>query len=132
LQLLTDVLTPRYFQLKGGADFIVEVDAAGPHIARVKGELRTLQPGTMNIPRLDEVIARLPDRWSLLKRTGAESALGVLRDYRYDSGKIDFWFVEGQGKLNASFAGPEGARQVELFVHGDESAEGRWKQGVTR
>lgn len=129
LQKMTHALTPENLQLSGKANFTVEIDAVASHISRVKGELHIPQPGLLRVPRLDALAASLPEKWGILKRSGIESALAVVQNYRYDAGKIDFWFVEGQGKLQAYLQGPQGKRTVDIYLHGDESPYGRWKKG---
>lgn len=128
LQKLTDVIAPQNFRLTGPANFTIEVDAAGSRIDRVKGALESKKAGVLTISKIDDFLANIPENWSLFKQTGTRAALEVLRDFRYTSAKADFWFVENQGKLTLRLPGEGGSRNLEIYLHADESPDGHWKK----
>jgi hypothetical protein len=129
LAQLTAVLAPKNVTMTGRADLRVEVDASGSKIDRVRGDIIADKPRELTIRKLDEFIDDLPPEWSELKRSGATIALETLRDFQYDRVNADFWFVEEQGRFNLKLPGPQGSRNLSLFLHADSTADGRWKLG---
>lgn len=129
---LTDVLFPQNLRLTGDADFTVEVDARSSLIDRVKGHLSSKTPGTLRITKIDQFLENLPDHWGSLKKSGAVAALETLRDFSYQSAEANFWFVENQGKLTLRLPGDRGSRNLDLFLHADESPDGLWKKPSTQ
>jgi hypothetical protein len=129
LQQLTDVLAPESFRLTGRASLQVEVDAAGSKIERVRGSLDAPEGGQMKVAHLDRFLEELPPTWGLLRRSATTIGLETLRDFSFEKAEGRFWFVEEQGRLTLRLPGQNGSRNFELFVHADETADGRWKLG---
>ncbi|MEI6073750.1 MAG: hypothetical protein WCS31_18360 [Verrucomicrobiae bacterium] len=127
LRQLTDVLAPKNFRMSGPLDFNLQMDAFGSNIERVKGSFRATKPGRMEIGKLDDLLANLPDSWSNLKRSSTRLALESLRDFDYDQADGDLWAVRGQGILGLKLQGPLGSRKFDIVLHADESDQGRWK-----
>ncbi len=117
LRKFTDVATPGNLSLNSRADFAVQVNAAGPKIQRVLGSFETKSPGLLQIPRLEELIKRMPPEWSSLKRDIARIGLDALRVFRYEEGRAKFWFIEKHGRLNLALVGAEGSRVFDVVLH---------------
>lgn len=126
LAALTDVLAPQNLRLTGPADFSIQADALGNSIERVRGDLRA-DPGRMVITKLDDLLANIPPDWTALKSSSTRIALETLRDFDYDSGRCDFWFVQSQGVIDLRLQGPTGSRNFEVYIHADETTDGLWK-----
>ena len=118
LKALTDVIAPESFQMEGPANLKVEINATGPRLDRMVGSFTTTAPGKMNITRLSPVIEALPEEWTSLKRDISRIGLEVLRDFHYEQGGADFWFLGDQGQLNLDLQGPQGSRKFSVFLHG--------------
>jgi len=92
------------------------------------GEFQTPRPGRMVIKKLDDMLARIPDTWNLLKQSSTRIALKALRDFEYDEGSGKFWFVNSQGILQLKLQGPQGSRTFDVVLHSDDTPQGRWKK----
>ena len=128
LREVTNVLSPQNFQLTGPMEFRLQMDAKGRNVERVLGELRATKPGKMVIEKIDDLLARIPPTWNLIKQSSTRIALQTLRDFEYTKASGDFWFVQSQGQLRLTLQGPAGSRNFEVVLHADDSPKGRWKQ----
>ncbi len=128
LRELTDIISPQNFQLSGPLDFRLQMDAKRRDIERVLGDFRAAKPGKMVIRKIDDLLARIPTTWHLLKQSSTRIALETLRDFDYTKGGGDFWFVGSQGVLRLKLQGPTGSRNFEIVLHAEDSPQGRWKQ----
>lgn len=128
LRRLTNILSPQNFQMTGPLDFKLQMDARGKAIERIVGELKTPKPGKMVIKKLDDMLARIPPTWNLLKQSSTRLALEALRDFKYDKGSGKFWFVNSQGILQLKLQGPQGSRTFDVVLHSDDTPQGRWKK----
>jgi hypothetical protein len=128
LRELTNIISPENFQLSGPLEFRLQMDAKSRSVERVLGDFRATKPGKMVIGKLDDLLARIPPTWNLLKQSSTRIALETLRDFDYTKAGGDFWFVESQGVLRLKLQGPTGSRNFEVVLHADDSPQGRWKQ----
>jgi len=128
LKRFTDVIAPQNFRMTGPLDFKLQMDAFGRRIERIKGKFNAPKPGHLNIGKLDDLLADIPDTWSNLKKSSTRLIMETLRDFDYTKAGGDLWFVENQGILGLKLQGPLGSRNFEVVLHADESQEGRWKQ----
>jgi hypothetical protein len=128
LREVTNIISPQNFQLTGPMDFRLQMDARGRNIERVLGELRATKPGTMVIGKIDDLLAKIPPTWNVIKQSSTRIALQTLRDFEYNKASGDFWFVESQGQVRLTLQGPTGSRNFEIVLHADDSPQGRWKQ----
>lgn len=128
LRSLTNVISPQNFQMTGPLNFKMQMDALGKSIERIGGDMQTPKPGKMVIKKLDDMLARIPDSWTLLKQSSTRIALEALRDFNYDKGSGNFWFVRQQGILQLKLQGPQGSRNFDIVLHADDSPLGRWKK----
>ena len=128
LREVTNIISPENFQLTGPMDFRLQMDAKARNIDRVLGELRATKPGKMVIGKIDDLLARIPPTWNLIKQNSTRIALQTLRDFEYSKASGDFWFVESQGRVRLTLQGPTGSRNFEVVLHADDSPQGRWKQ----
>ncbi|MCX7868848.1 MAG: hypothetical protein N2322_02750, partial [Terrimicrobiaceae bacterium] len=122
LRRLTRAIAPDRFLMSGRLGFQAAVDASGAEVRRVKGSLVAASGGRVEIPKLDELLAAIPSDWPALRQSGAELALRTLRDFDFESGKGEFWFAGGRGRLGLELRGPAGSRKVDVVLHGDSSA----------
>jgi hypothetical protein len=128
LREVTNIISPQNFQLSGPMEFRLQMDAKGRNIDRVLGELRATKPGKMVISKIDDLLARIPPTWNLIKQGSTRIALQTLRDFEYTKASGDFWFVQSQGQLRLTLQGPTGSRNFDVVLHADDSPQGRWKQ----
>ncbi len=129
-QSFTDVVSPQNFRMTGPLDFKVQTNASGKQIERVKGDFVLRSKGKMEIRKLDAMMADIPDTWSQIKQSSTRIALQTLRDYPYDSGRGDFWFVDSQGVFQMRLDGPLGKRSFGVVLHADDTKQGRWQDTV--
>lgn len=127
-QRFTDVVSPQNFRMTGPMDFKLQTNALGKRIDRIKGDFSLAQKGKMEIRKLDDMLARIPDTWTNIKKSSTRIALDALRDYPYDKGAGDFWFVDKQGIFKLRLEGPTGKRNFDIVLHADDTGDGRWKQ----
>ena len=131
LRELTNILSPQNFQLSGPMEFRLQMDARSHNIERVLGDFRATKPGKMVIGKIDDLLARIPSTWNLVKQGSTRIALQTLRDFEYKKAQGDFWFVDSQGVLRLTLQGPTGSRNFEVVLHADDSPRGRWKNRPT-
>lgn len=132
LEKLTDIMAPHNFHMTGPLDFTGQVNAESKDIRRVKGRIETKAPGRMEIGKIDDLLARIPPTWSNLKRDSLRVALEAIRDFDYEKGSGDFWFIDGQGIFDLKLQGPLGSRTFQTVLHSDESSTGAWSQTTPR
>ena len=128
LREVTNIISPQNFQLTGPVEFRLQMDAKGRNVERVLGELRTTTPGKMVIGKIDDLLARIPPTWNLIKQSSTRIALQTLKDFEYTKASGDFWFVQSQGQLRLTLQGPAGSRNFDVILHPEDSPEGRWKR----
>ncbi len=123
---LTDIMAPHNFQMTGPLDFEGQVNAESRSIRRLKGHLETQAPGRITFGKIDQLLARIPTRWSPIKRDSLRIALEAMRDFDYYTGSGDFWFTDGQGIFDLKLQGPLGSRTFQTVLHDGESNTGTW------
>lgn len=128
LREVTNIISPQNFQLTGPMEFRLQMDAKGRNIERVLGELRATKPGRMVIGKIDDLLARIPPTWNLIRQSSIRIALQTLRDFEYTKARGDFWFVQSQGQLRLTLQGPAGSRNFDVVLHAEDSPQGRWKR----
>ena len=128
LREVTNIISPQNFQLTGPMEFRLQMDAKGRNVERVLGELRATKPGKMVIGKIDDLLARIPPTWNLIKQSSTRIALETLRDFEYTKASGDFWFVQSQGQLRLTLQGPAGSRNFDVILHAEDSPQGRWKR----
>lgn len=117
LEKFTDVATPGNLHLKGQGSIELQVNADGPKIQRVLGNFATTGSGLLAIPKLEEIVERLPSDWSSLKRDITRIGIDALREFRYEEGNAKFWFIDKHGRLNMTLTGAEGSRKFDVVLH---------------
>ena len=132
LKKLTDILAPENFGMTGPLGFKMQMNAVGRRIDRVKGQFQTSSPGRLRIGKIDDLLQRIPDNWSNLKKSSLRLALENARDFDYATCVGNFWFVQDQGVLDLKLRGPLGSRTFETFLHADDSPDGLWKKSTIR
>ena len=126
LRELTDIIAPDNFRLTGPVDFKLQLDAFGRAIQRAKGSFRARKPGRMEIGKIDDFLANIPDAWSQLKKSSMKIALTSLRNFDYEKAEGKLWFAQGQGVLGLELQGALGSRTFDIVLHADDSGQSRW------
>lgn len=128
LRALTDIVSPQNFRMTGPITFTLQMDAQGKTFDRILGKMEVPKPGKLTITKLDTFLDDLPSSWTALKRDTTRIGLEALRDFEYDSGTGNFWFVRSQGIFRLKLQGPQGSRSFDVVLHSDDSPQGQWKQ----
>ena len=122
LRQLTDLIAPENFSLSGPLDVVLQTNARAREIDRIEGTYTAPRPGRMEIGKIDDLLARIPDEWSGIKKSAMRVALENLRDFDYDSGSGALSFAGGQGVFDLKLQGPLGSRKFTVNLHADGSA----------
>jgi hypothetical protein len=117
LKKVTDVMAPGSFGMDGPADFKLEANGASSSLERLRGSLRAVRRGKMQIGKLDQILADIPSDWYWLKRETTRILLETLRDFTYDTGDASFWYLNDEGNLKLTLQGPAGSRNIDLVLH---------------
>jgi hypothetical protein len=117
LKKVTDVMAPGSFGMDGPAEFKLEANGASSSLERLRGSLRAVRRGKMQIGKLDQILADIPGDWYWLKRETTRILLETLRDFTYDTGDASFWYLNDEGNLKLTLQGPAGSRNVDLVLH---------------
>jgi hypothetical protein len=117
LKKVTDVMAPGSFTMDGPAEFKLEANGASSSLERLKGNLRAVRRGKMQIGKLDQILADIPNDWYWLKRETTRIVLETLRDFTYDTGDASFWYLNDEGNLKLTLQGPLGSRNIDLVLH---------------
>ncbi len=121
LKSLTDVIAPENFSMSGPLDVVLQTNARAREIDRIAGTYSAPKPGRMEIGKIDDLLARIPEEWSGLKKSAMRVALENLRDFDYDSGGGALSFAGGQGVFDLKLQGPLGSRKFTINLHADGS-----------
>ena len=87
LREVTNVISPQNFQMTGPMEFRLQMDAKGRNVERVLGEFRATKPGKMVIGKIDDLLARIPPTWNLIKQSSTRIALGDAAGLRIHQGE---------------------------------------------
>lgn len=117
LKKVTDVMAPGSFGMDGPAEFKLEANGASSSLERLRGSLRAVRRGKMQIGKLDQILADIPGDWYWLKRETTRILLETLRDFTYDTGDASFWYLNDEGNLKLTLQGPAGSRNIDLVLH---------------
>lgn len=120
LKKVTDVMAPGNFALDGPAEFKLEASGLSSSLERLRGSLRAMRGGKMQIGKLDQILADIPNDWYWVKRETTRILLETLRDFTYDTGNASFWYLNDEGNLKLTLQGPLGSRNIDLVLHGAE------------
>lgn len=121
LKKFTDVMAPGNFVMDGPADFKLEVNGVASSLERLRGNLRIVRGGKMQISKLDKLLADIPVDWYWVKRELTRILLETLRDFTYDTGDASFWYVNDEGNLKLTLHGPSGSRNIDVVLHSAEA-----------
>ncbi len=127
MEPITRVLAPENFVMDGTISGKLVSNGKGLELGTTTGELQSVTPGRIEITKLEELLAALPEEWTQLKRSLTELALNGLKAFDYDKaqGRIDM--INRHGKINLDLRGPTGSRVFNLHLHdwreGKEKAE---------
>ncbi len=127
MEPITRVLAPENFVMDGTISGKLVSNGKGLELGATTGELQSVTPGRIEITKLEEVLAALPEEWTQLKRSLTELALNGLKAFDYDKaqGRIDM--INRHGKIKLDLRGPTGSRVFNLHLHdwreGKEKAE---------
>lgn len=123
---ITGALTPENFLMEGKVNAKLVSQGKGLLFGETTGEVRALSPGRIHVTKLDDVIADLPEGWSQLKKSTTRLSLDTLKEFAYDTGQADLYFLNQDGWLRLDLEGPSGSRRFEVHAHdwrkGGESA----------
>ncbi len=114
---VAEMLAPEYIIIDGGVSGTVVVHGQQKNIEEVDGSLRWEQPGSLTVVAIDDVLEKLPEEWSELKRQLAEVSLTAFRHYNYDSGICLFRYGPPASFLDLKFASPQGGRHFSIRWH---------------
>lgn len=117
LKELTDVIAPENFSMSGPLDVVLQTNARAREIDRISGTYSAPKPGRLEIRKIDDLLARIPDEWSGLKKSAMRVALENIRDFHYDSGGGALSFAGGQGVFDLKLQGPLGYRKFTVNLH---------------
>ena len=123
LKKVTDVMAPGNFAMDGPGDFKLEASGASSSLDRLRGSLRAVRRGKMQVGKLDQILADIPVNWYWLKRESTRILLETLRDFTYDTGDASFWFLNDEGNLKLTLQGPTGSRNIDVVLHGAEDRQ---------
>lgn len=114
---ITKILAPENFLMDGKINAKLVSAGVGKELGETWGEVEPLTPGRVQVTKLEELIAGLPEGWSQLKRSVSRLGLETLKDFAYDTGRADLYFLNQDGWLRLDLEGPTGSRRLELYAH---------------
>ncbi|MCB1228693.1 MAG: hypothetical protein KDN19_00410 [Verrucomicrobiae bacterium] len=120
---VTTVVAPDNFVMDGKVNAKLVSEGRGLVFGETWGEIDTLSPGRIDFTKLNEVIQDLPDDWSQLKRSATRLCLDTLKQFDYQTGKGDLYFVNRDGWLRLDLEGESGSRKLELYAHDWRAAD---------
>jgi hypothetical protein len=117
LRQLTDVIAPENFSMSGPLDLVLQTNARARDIQRIQGSYSAPSPGRMEIRKIDDLLARIPEEWAALKKSAMRLALENMRDFDYDHAGGTISFAGGQGEIDLKLQGPLGSRKFSTYLH---------------
>ncbi len=125
---VTEVVAPDNFLMEGEVNAKLVSEGKGLVFGETWGEIEALSPGRIDFTKLGEFIADLPEEWSQLKKSATRLSLETLKEFDYETGRGDLYFMNQDGWLKLDLEGKTGSRRLELYAHdwrgGDASTEG--------
>lgn len=117
LDAITRILVPENLLWSGKANFSLTTKGFRQEVQELKGELKGEGSGTFTITKLDEMLKRIPEDWSPLRRSIMELGLVTVRDFAYESARGRFDYQERAGSLRLELEAPETRRLLEIELH---------------
>lgn len=114
---VTEVVAPDNFIMDGEVNAKLVSEGNGLIFGETWGEIEAVSPGRIDFTKLDEFIADLPDDWSILKKSTTKLSLETLKQFDYQSGRGDLYFLNQDGWLRLDLEGDSGSRRLELYAH---------------
>ena len=121
---ITEIVAPESFIMDGKIDAKLVSEGRGLVFGETWGEIRTLSPGRIDFSKMNDVINSLPEDWNQLKRSATELSLGTLKEFEYEAGTGDLYFVNRDGWLRLDLEGESGSRVFEMYAHDWRGPEG--------
>ncbi|MCB1234980.1 MAG: hypothetical protein KDM91_07900 [Verrucomicrobiae bacterium] len=114
---ITRAIAPEQFVMDGKVSGKLVSEGRNLVFGETYGELVSLTPGRINVTKVDDLLENLPESWSAWKKSFAKIGFDVLKDFDYDEGRGDLYFLNRDGWLRLALEGPEGARKFNLYAH---------------
>ncbi len=111
---ISDRLSPGNVVLDGKVNGTFVVSGLQKEIRRFYGEVDFDSPGELTITAIDELIGRLPDHWSPLKKEISQVSLKAFQNYRYDQGKCEFNYAPPKSFVQLRMDGDQGTRNFDV------------------
>lgn len=111
---LSDRLSPENVVLDGTVNGTFVVSGLQKEIRRFYGDLDFKSPGELTITAIDDLLARLPDHWSPLKKELSQVSLKAFQNYRYDQGKCEFNYAPPKSFVQLRMDGEQGTRNFDV------------------
>ncbi len=114
---LTDAIAPETFLMEGKVSLNLVSEGRNKVLGETTGDFTTETKGYFDITKFDEILDRLPDDWTNIKKSVTELALVGLRRFDYDKGVGNLDLVGQDGLFALRFTGPYGLRELNLHLH---------------
>lgn len=117
VRAIAEKLSPQHILVDGPVSGVFVVDGRQKEITAASGDLIWNKPGRMTVLAIDDLLARLPEGWTSLKKDAAGIALSAFRDYDYHAGACRFRYGPPSSYLDLQFDGLQGKREFSLRWH---------------
>ncbi len=114
---LTQTIAPEQFFMEGKVNAKIVSEGVGLEFGETSGDFQILEPGRFNVTKLDDMLKSLPDEWSVLQRSLTELGIETLKEFNYESGGGELYFLNRDGWLQLNLKGETGKREVNINVH---------------
>lgn len=122
---ITQAVTPENFLMDGKVNAKLVSEGRKLDFGETWGDVKALSPGRIDVAKLAKIIEDLPKEWPMWRISSTKLGLETLKEFAYDTGKGDLYFVGQDGWLRLDLRGPAGSRVVNFYAH-----DWRKKNGV--
>jgi hypothetical protein len=110
-------LTPQYLAISGRLDGKLLVKAQSRDIQSTQFDLKLVDRGRLEIRSIDDMLKKIPDEWSSLKKVMTTALLSSFRNYDYTSGILNLSYAKPDSALLLDLKGRQGDRKFDVKWH---------------
>jgi len=111
---VTDLLSPEDFKMNGSVRGDFQVLGKSREIDGFNGTIQLNHPGVMLIPAAQQMLDRIPQNWSTLKKDFAKIPVDAFKRFDYTQGACTFSYMPPESYLFLNLDGLQGKRRFDI------------------
>lgn len=107
-------LAEGHFEMTGLMNLDLRVNAKSTVFGKSTGKIWLTGGGQMVIPAIDDVLQKLPETWSPLRKQMTQIGLEAFKTFDYTSGTFDLLYEDPKSQLVLDLQGKQGRRRFQI------------------